>query len=53
MNTLGNGTITKFWQRNYYERIIRDEKEMENIWKYIRANPSTWTEDNENPLRNM
>ena len=27
------------WQRNYYEHIIRNEREMDNIWKYIEANP--------------
>ncbi len=33
------------WQPNYYERIIRDEKEFDNIWKYIYANPDRWEED--------
>ncbi|MCL4529588.1 MAG: hypothetical protein M1282_09250 [Chloroflexi bacterium] len=33
------------------ERIIRNEKEMENIWKDIEANPSTWADDDENPLK--
>jgi len=51
MNALdGSSTITKFWQRNYYEHIIRAEREMENIWKYIGTNPSRWADDNENPL---
>ena len=49
MNALGNGTIAKYWQRNYYEHIIRSEREMENIWKYIEMNPSRWDEDEENP----
>lgn len=43
------GVITKFWQRNYYERIIRNEREMDAIWNYIEANPSAWAEDDENP----
>jgi putative transposase len=51
MNTLdGSGGITKFWQRNYYEHIIRNKREMDNIWRYIEANPSIWVEDDENPL---
>lgn len=29
----------KIWQRNYYEHIIRSEKEMRRIRKYIIANP--------------
>ena len=39
------------WQRNYYERIIRDEREMDRIWRYIESNPSTWADDNENPAK--
>ena len=27
------------WQRNYYERVVRDEKEYNNIVKYINENP--------------
>lgn len=38
------------WQRNYYEHIIRDEKEMEHIREYIYSNPSNWENDKENPL---
>jgi REP element-mobilizing transposase RayT len=50
MNLLdGLGVVTKFWQRNYYEHIIRNEREMDNIWRYIEANPSTWEKDEENP----
>lgn len=29
----------RLWQRNYYERIIRNELEMNRIRKYIRENP--------------
>ena len=41
--------ITKFWQRNYYEHIIRDEKDLQNKTGYINANPSLWDEDKNNP----
>ncbi len=27
------------WQRNYYERIVRDETELERVREYIRNNP--------------
>jgi REP-associated tyrosine transposase len=37
------------WQRNYYERIIRDEMELAGIRGYIRDNPAQWAEDQENP----
>jgi putative transposase len=50
MNALDtSGVVTKFWQRNYYERIIRNEREMGAIWDYIEANPSAWADDDENP----
>jgi len=32
----------KLWQRNYYERIIRNEAEYARIAKYIRNNPILW-----------
>ena len=37
------------WQRNYYERIIRDEQALCAIRAYIRRNPDNWTPDTENP----
>ena len=43
--------MTGIWQRNYYEHIIRNEKEMDNIWRYIESNPAQWEEDEENPNR--
>ncbi len=39
----------RFWQRGYYERIIRDEDELARIGEYIEANPQRWEEDEENP----
>jgi putative transposase len=38
------------WQRNYYERIIRDEEELLRVREYIRDNPRLWAEDPENPV---
>ncbi len=40
-----NSDIEKVWQRNYYEHIIRDQKEFETISAYIRNNPKKWNED--------
>ena len=37
------------WQRNYYERIIRNETEYLKIMKYIRLNPLMWERDRNNP----
>ncbi|MBL8098956.1 MAG: hypothetical protein JNK81_07225 [Anaerolineales bacterium] len=41
---------TGIWQRNYYEHIIRDEKDLKNKTDYIEANPMLWDEDDENPI---
>ena len=38
----------KLWQRNYYEHIIRNEKELQQKINYIFNNPSRWDEDMEN-----
>ena len=39
----------KLWQRNYYEHIIRDEKELTRIREYIINNPFQWADDENNP----
>ena len=39
---------TAIWQRNYYEHIIRTDREMNGIWRYIEANPAHWEDDEEN-----
>jgi len=44
---------TPIWQRNYYEHIIRNEREMDTIWRYIDANPINWADDDENPYNNL
>ncbi len=36
------------WQRNYYEHILRGERDWDAIAAYILANPSTWDLDDEN-----
>jgi REP element-mobilizing transposase RayT len=41
----------RLWQRNYYERIIRDEAELNCIRQYIIDNPMQWEMDRENPQR--
>ena len=41
-------TGTKIWQRNFYEQIIRDDKELEAIRCYIKNNPQNWETDEEN-----
>lgn len=36
------------WQRGYWDRIVRDEEELNRIREYIRLNPERWAEDHEN-----
>jgi REP element-mobilizing transposase RayT len=39
---------TGIWQRNYHDRIIRNERELDAIRKYIETNPYNWAKDEEN-----
>ena len=39
----------KFWQRNYYEHVIRHDADLIAIRRYIQANPLHWIEDRDNP----
>jgi putative transposase len=39
----------KLWQRNYYEHIIRNEYDLNEIREYILYNPLKWELDMENP----
>jgi REP element-mobilizing transposase RayT len=41
----------RLWQRNYYEHVIRNDRDLERIRLYIGANPSRWDSDDENPVR--
>jgi REP element-mobilizing transposase RayT len=43
----------RLWQRNYYERVIRNEDELNLIRQYIFDNPLKWTLDRENPSDNF
>jgi putative transposase len=48
INGVRNSPGVPVWQRNYYEQIIRDEKSLFFIRKYIRENPLFWNSDLEN-----
>jgi hypothetical protein len=39
------------WQRNYYEHIIRDVCEWENIQTNITGNPLRWEEEGDFPMQ--
>ena len=44
-----NTDIHNVWQRNFYERVIRNENELNRIREYIINNPLQWEHDDENP----
>ncbi len=37
------------WQRNYYEHVVRNERELSALREYIARNPEHWARDEENP----
>ena len=51
INELRNTPGKSFWQRGYYDRIIRNRKELDRIRKYIIENPSKWELDEYHPSR--
>jgi len=51
INHLRGSRGATLWQEGYYERIIRDENELNAIREYIAQNPVQWEMDSENPSR--
>jgi putative transposase len=39
----------RLWQRNYYERVIRNPRELEAARRYVLENPQKWADDPNNP----
>ena len=37
--------VQPIWQRSFYEHIIRDERSLNGIRKYIAENPAAWFDD--------
>jgi len=48
INSLRGTPGMPVWQRNYHDRVIRDEGEMSRIWNYIESNPARWEDDQVN-----
>jgi hypothetical protein len=42
INKMRNTQGETVWQRGYYDRFIRDEKELNGIRAYVRLNPKRW-----------
>ncbi len=38
------------WQKNYYEHVVRNEKDLRSIQEYIINNPLQWEMDENNPV---
>ena len=49
INILNHLPGRSFWQLNYYDRIIRNDEEFNNICEYIQYNPLKWEWDRNNP----
>ncbi len=49
INKSRNTSGTPVWQRNYFDRVIRNETELFKIREYIRNNPLQWELDDNNP----
>ncbi len=50
INALRGTPGAPVWQRNYYEHIIRTERALDAIRRYIAANPLRWHLDRYNPV---
>jgi REP element-mobilizing transposase RayT len=48
INEIRNSPGVPVWQRNYFEHVIRTEKELNHIREYIINNPTGWPKDEEN-----
>lgn len=50
INSFRGTPVLPVWQRNYHERIVWDDNELNRIREYITLNPARWAEDEENPM---
>jgi REP element-mobilizing transposase RayT len=39
------------WQRDFYDHIVRDARDLDRIRAYIDGNPGRWADDADNPAR--
>jgi REP element-mobilizing transposase RayT len=51
VNAIGRVMTVPLWQRNYYEHVIRDERDLERIRQYVADNPARWHEDGYHPSK--
>jgi len=48
VNAVMDSPGTQLWQRNYYDHILRNDKEYARINAYITSNTIRWEDDDEN-----
>ncbi len=48
INNLRHTRGTPVWQRNYYEHVIRNDDDLDQIRRYIQSNPLYWQKDQDN-----
>jgi len=51
INEMRGTPAAPVWQRNYYERILRNDRELDRAREYILDNPRKWPEDKTQPRR--
>ncbi len=49
VNILRKTPCAPFWQRDYWEHVIRDDADLERLRDYIEGNPGKWAEDQYHP----
>jgi REP element-mobilizing transposase RayT len=49
--TMGHTPPAPLWQRNYYEHVIRSERDLDRIRQYVADNPVRWNEDGYHPSK--
>ncbi len=50
INQMRNSEGRPVWQKNYYEHVVRNEKDLRSIQEYIINNPLQWELDENNPV---
>ncbi|MEX1195505.1 MAG: hypothetical protein WD904_12750 [Dehalococcoidia bacterium] len=49
INLLRGAPGAPVWQGGYYDRVVRDDEELDAVRQYISDNPAKWDLDHHNP----
>lgn len=44
INRYRNTAGRRFWQRSFFDHVVRNKQDFEDIWYYIDTNPQRWIE---------